>query len=261
MRHSTGRQFTSPAITCSAGGPPAMAIVSESSAAAAASAENYLVIGLGTGSTTYTALRVPGVKSVDTVELNRAVVPAARYFVGDSLDKDRRSHVVIDDARVYVATTDKKYDVIVSEPSYPLSPFSAQLFTTEFFNLERQRLKPGGVAVQWLPVYLLDQPDVAMMVKTFASAFPNTHVWSTRSETGQLIDLIMVGVNGDAALNPDAITKQVRSTGGESFKFEYEFGPQDLKTALDDASIPMNTDDKPLLEYRTPLRQIEALWR
>ena len=230
-------------------------------AAAAASAENYLVIGLGTGSTTYTALRVPGVKSVDTVELNRAVVPAARYFVGDSLDKDRRSHVVIDDARVYVATTDKKYDVIVSEPSYPLSPFSAQLFTTEFFNLERQRLKPGGVAVQWLPVYLLDQPDVAMMVKTFASAFPNTHVWSTRSETGQLIDLIMVGVNGDAALNPDAITRQVRSTGGESFKFEYEFGPQDLKTALDDASIPMNTDDKPLLEYRTPLRQIEALWR
>lgn len=229
--------------------------------AAEVDARHYFVIGLGTGSTTYTALQVPGVESVDTVELNPAVIPASRYFVDSLLDNDPRSRIHIDDARVYLGSVETTYDVIVSEPSYPLSPFSAQLFTREFFELERTRLGEGGVAVQWLPAYLLETEDAQMMIKTFASVFPQTQVWSTFVGDNMTVDLILVGVNGEAEVDPEAVAQEIRASGGESFNFTYELSPNEVKAITENATIPVNTDDRPLLEYRTPLRQIAALWK
>lgn len=223
-------------------------------------AQDYLVIGLGTGSTTYTALQVPGVRSVDTVELNPAVIPASRFFVDDLLDRDDRSSIHVSDARVFLAAGSKTYDAIVSEPSYPLSPYSAQLFTEEFFELQRSRLNDGGVAVQWLPVYLFDSTDIAMMTRTFTSVFPETHVWSTYSEN-RPVDVILVGVKGESDVDPAAVETAIRQSVGDVFDFAYELDPDGVQAILKDASIPMNTDDRPLLEYRTPLRQIDALWR
>lgn len=230
-------------------------------AAAAASPKRYLVIGLGTGSTTYTALNMQGVESVDTVEINPAVTGATRYFVGDGVTSDKRSRIEIADARTFLASTDRAYDVIVSEPSYPLSPFSAQLFTKEFFEIQRRHLSKGGVAVQWLPAYLLSQDDVRLMMKTFATVYPNSYGWTTGLENGSMVDIILVGVNGDEPLEPAEIEKKVKAAGGDPFVFSYQIGPTDMERAMSDATTPVNTDDRPVLEYATPLRQIEALWR
>jgi spermidine synthase len=84
------------------------------------------------------------------VEIEPAVVQASSFFTGLSGDvlRDPRVHLVIADGRNFLRTTPERYDVIVSEPSNPWIGGIASLFTVEFFETARQRLRPGGLMVQ-----------------------------------------------------------------------------------------------------------------
>ena len=72
---------------------------------------------------------------------NRGVLkkPAVRLLIGDG-----RSHLRL---------SDRQYDVIVSEPSNPWMAGVAALFTREFFEAARARLRSGGVFCQWAHTY------------------------------------------------------------------------------------------------------------
>ncbi len=59
--------------------------------------------------------------------------------------RDPRSHIVIDDAKSYFARSDRRYDLIVSEPSNPWVSGVASLYTREFYQRIRGQLNPGGV--------------------------------------------------------------------------------------------------------------------
>lgn len=227
--------------------------------AVAPQTETYLVVGLGTGSTSVTALSAPGVRRVDTVEINPAVVEAARLFTSGELEADNRSRVIVSDARTYLATTDTIYDAIVSEPSYPLSSYSAELFTREFFELARGRLSPGGIYVQWLPAYLLEPKDLWMMEKTFASVYPNATVWYTEGESGP-VDFMLVGVNGNDEADPEKVAEALQREGGDVFEVKYLAGPDDLAKVAADPDIELNTDDRPVFEFRVPANHVKLLW-
>jgi len=208
-----------------------------------------LTIGLGTGYTAQTMLTYP-FKTVDTIEINPSIVTASHYFVGDSLSKDGRSRIHVTDGRNYLAATRQRFDVITSEPSWPLSTHVSHLFTKEFFELERSRLTPGGVCCQWMPQYLLTPEDYQMMYKTFKSAFPNMYVWVNDPQAPGGGDFMFIGINGDAKLDQNAITESARRHGLPTAEF-YPYEPNELEAqALSDPSIPLNTDDRPLLEFR-----------
>jgi spermidine synthase len=139
-----------------------------------------LVIGLGSGVTAGAAARYP-LTRLDVVEIEPAVVEAARFFAqehGDVL-KDPRVRTVIADGRNFLLTTAERYDIIISEPSNPWIGGLATLFSTEFFQLARQRLRPGGTMLQWLQGYNLYPDDLRMVVRTFRTVFPATSIWNT----------------------------------------------------------------------------------
>jgi len=139
---------------------------------------DVLVIGLGSGITAGAVARHP-VGRLDIVEIEPAVVQASSFFVRENGNVlgDRRTRLIVADARNFLLTTPGRYDVITSEPSNPWIGGVASLFSVEFFELARQRLRSGGLMVQWLHGYGLAPEDFAMIVATFRSVFPSTSVW------------------------------------------------------------------------------------
>ena len=95
---------------------------------------------------------------------------------GDVL-KRPRGQTVIADGRNFLLTTSQSYDVIISEPSNPWIGGLASLLSVEFFQLARQRLRPGGIMVQWLQGHSLHPDDLRMIVKTFRTVFPAS-IWN-----------------------------------------------------------------------------------
>ncbi len=105
-------------------------------------AKRVLVLGMGGGAITKRWWRDYPDMTIDSVEIDPVVVDvASRYF---GLPEDARLGVFTTDARRYVQTTDKTYDVVIVDAYYADSlPF--HLTTSEFLSEVKSRMAPDGV--------------------------------------------------------------------------------------------------------------------
>jgi len=142
------------------------------------------VIGHGSGMTTAAVLAHPGVRQVDTIEIEPAMVAGAAFFrpVVDATYTDPRSHVVFDDARSYLARTGKQYDVIVSEPSNPWVSGVASLFTSEFYRHMRSSLRPNGLLVQWIHMYESNGRALGSIVHALGDVFGDFEIYGSSGD-------------------------------------------------------------------------------
>jgi spermidine synthase len=157
------------------------------------------VIGFGSGVTVGSALQFP-VGSVDVVELERSIVDASRFFADVNhleytLDRFPfvemdRLRILNDDGRNYLASTPKKYDVIMSEPSNPWITGVSDLFTTDHFRIAKQALRPGGIYCQWVQLYELSPRNIKSIYRTFASQFRHVLVFAAEDLSS---DTVMLG--------------------------------------------------------------------
>lgn len=206
--------------------------------------KSFLTIGLGAGVTMHAAKQ--HVKDVYLVEINRGVLEAIDKFGPPGLLNNVQ--VAVNDARNFLLLTDKKFDVISSEPSYPTESSVGNLFTKEFYQLAASRLNPGGIYCQWLPYYQLSDDDVSMMVKTFGSVFDHVYVWVVKHS----LDLLLVGSNAPFKFSTEEIMQRVSTLNTSSFPliFVLSKDPEQVKEFMQNAhDIPFNTDDRPLLEF------------
>jgi hypothetical protein len=100
---------------------------------------------------------------------------------------DPRSHIVFDDAKAFFSTYNRKYDIIVSEPSNPWVSGVSSLFTSEFYRLIRRHLNSDGVLVQWFQMYEIDASLIASVMCALGENFPDYAVYAA---TGS--DLLIV---------------------------------------------------------------------
>jgi len=160
-------------------------------------------IGMGSALTTHTLLADPNIETVDTVEIEAAMIKAAQGF-GDSVVRtftDPRSHIHIEDAKTYFTSQQKSYDLIISEPSNPWVSGVAGLFSQEFYQLIGRYLHEEGLFVQWLQLYELDIQLVASVIKALSPQFADYVIYYTR-ETDILI---IAQKNGTIAQPSNAI--------------------------------------------------------
>jgi spermidine synthase len=138
-----------------------------------------LVIGLGSGVTADAVLGSGELQQVDIVELSPEVVEASAYFTRENHDvlKNPRARLLVADGRSQLQLAAREYDVIVSEPSNPWMAGVAALFTSEFFEAVRARLRTGGVFCQWAHTYEISEADLRSIVRTFGSVFPEGTMW------------------------------------------------------------------------------------
>ena len=100
-----------------------------------------LVLGNAGGSTARALAALYPRMSIDGVEIDPAVTEAARRYL--DLGRIPRLRVVTADARAYLRSTDKRYDLIAIDVyRQPYIPF--QVTTREFFSEVRSHLTPGG---------------------------------------------------------------------------------------------------------------------
>jgi spermidine synthase len=226
----------------------------------AAEQNRVMVIGLGSGVTLGSVLRHP-VKRVECVELEDAVVKACRFFHnynGYPL-YDKRVDLVVNDARNHLLVTDKKYDVIISEPSNPWIAGAASLFTSEFFNLASSKLQPNGIFCQWIQLYELQADEFQAILRSFTAAFPSVHIFRVD------MDAMLVGSTGanpiqldrlQARLIPNvkADLERIDCRSAADLLANYWIGGQELRDFLKPG--PRNTDDNMLIEFAAPLRML-----
>ena len=107
--------------------------------------KRVLIIGGGDGGSAREALRHPGVEHVDMVEIDEAVVRAARQFLPDVGDFDNpKLNVHFEDGIAFVNAVTEPYDVIIIDGSDPVGP-AIDLFSDSFYQSCYQALSANGV--------------------------------------------------------------------------------------------------------------------
>lgn len=143
-------------------------------------ARHVAVIGIGTGITTHTLLGSRQLETVDTIEIEPAMVEASRGFAprNAAAFNDRRSRIHIDDAKTFFSTYNRRYDVIISEPSNPWVSGVSSLFSVEFYRTARRHLAPEGIIVQWLQLYEFDTALLASVMRALGEVFPDYVIYA-----------------------------------------------------------------------------------
>lgn len=117
-----------------------------------------LILGGGDGLAAREVLRYPGVRRVDIVELDPAVVELARSDpalseLNEQAYRDPRVRVANEDAFRWLRSPPRTYDVVISDLPDPGITASTKLYSQEFYGLACRALAAGGrLAVHAGPV-------------------------------------------------------------------------------------------------------------
>jgi spermidine synthase len=221
--------------------------------------KRVLVIGLGSGATVGAVAQYP-VEAIDVIEIEPAVVEASRFFAAENRNvlADPRVRMIVADGRNFLLNARQPYDVIISEPSNPWIRGLATLFTREFFQLAKSRLKPDGLMLQWIQGYGIAPEDFRTVVRTFRTAFPESQLWTT---TGG--DNFLAGSRQVRPLSLRRLQERFAASTPlrEDFRLAGFSEPLGLLAdhVLDAEQLarfagagPLNTDDTLSLEFSTP---------
>jgi SAM-dependent methyltransferase len=209
--------------------------------------ENVLVLGAGSGTDVAAALK-HGAKHVDAVEIDPVIVRLGRQHHPDRPYSDPRVTVVTDDARHFLRTTTRKYDLVVfalidsltMQSSFSGVRLESYMFTEESFRAVRDRLAPDGLLVVYN--YFREPWLVDRLANIAASAFgqePRVHVHEARAYLG----VLMAG-GRLATLESDPVIPDRVAAYGQSH------APSPARQHTRDAGVEASSDDWPFLYLR-----------
>jgi spermidine synthase len=222
-------------------------------------------VGIGTGISMSAALDHP-IDRLVGVEILPGVLDALPYFSAQNGDMlhDPRVRIAVGDGRVWLKSTDQRFDVIISDLFVPWHAGTGSLYSVEHFRAGRDRLNPGGLFCQWLPLYQMSERELGSIAATFAAVFPHVSVWrGDFSTTAPILGLV-------GSLEPLVLDEQ--RLGDRLARLADRMKPEDniLRTvsdlmllyAGDLASLrdwlgrfPVNTEDYPVIEFMAPVSQ------
>ena len=219
------------------------------------------VIGYGSGVTIGAVTQFP-IGHADVIELEPAVVEAGdRFFaeVNHTPSRNPAVNVVIGDGRNFMTQSERRYDVIVSEPSNPWITGVSNLFTIDYWQLANSRLADDGVFCQWAQLYELSQPNIKTLLKSFSHVFPHTYVFAAEHLSS---DVILVASRRPLPLDYARLARNftvpaLRAELQRAAVSRPEDILADLLLAPDElpaftAGALLNTDDNARIEFAAP---------
>jgi spermidine synthase len=229
--------------------------------------ERALVIGLGTG-VTLASLAAHGFREVDCAEIAGPVVEAARtQFAGVNGGFVDRPHVRLlpEDGRSVLAESPERYDVVSVEITSIWFAGVGNVYSREFYQLVRSRLREGGVLLQWFPIHHLSPRNLYVVVNTVRSVFPHVSVWTHRHQafvlattSPQAVDL--AALRADQA-RPELVPYLRELDSGSPLELLSDLVVTDrdvdgfleamARLLQSDRSL-VSTDSWPTIEYETP---------
>jgi len=137
-----------------------------------AKVNNLLMLGSAAGTASQLFSRVYNAKPVDNVELDPEIVKLGRQYFHLP---DGNVHNIVQDARVYLRTTDQKYTIVgIDAYRQPYIPF--HLTTREFFQETQAHLDPNGVVMINAGRTSRDFRLVDAIATTMRSVYPHVYI-------------------------------------------------------------------------------------
>jgi spermidine synthase len=223
----------------------------------AKSHSDVAVIGYGTGITTGSVLKYPGVERLDVLELEKQVLAASKYFSvknGRPLQNDK-TRVHEEDGRIFLTYSNKKYDVITSDPISPWVAGAASLYSEDFYLKIKDRLNEGGVFCQWLQMGDYASQTYRGVVATIEKSFEHVAIFNFGHDS-----MILASQNplvlpwqslNDLFLHPP-IAEELASNG-INFPMEiinFLIAGTDQVSSYVSSTNNINNDDSVWLEYQ-----------
>ncbi|HVS04140.1 MAG TPA: fused MFS/spermidine synthase [Thermoanaerobaculia bacterium] len=227
----------------------------------AGDARSVAHIGFGSGGTAWAVSRHP-VAEVLIVEISPAVLAASDFYfphINHGVLSDPRVRVEINDGRNFLLATGERFDALLSDSIHPRYAGNGSLYSREYFQLVRRRLRPGGVASMWLPMYSLTPENYGMILQAFREVFPEMAVWYEPSAlnpftivSGRLAPGPWDGAALAAAFADPQVAAELADLGirrpGDLLPLLLGTGAT-LAPWLDD--LPAHRDDLPAVEYES----------
>ena len=224
--------------------------------------ERALVVGLGSGVTLGSALNHPGL-ALDVVEVSQAVCDASRYFdeaSGAPLESPRVRLLVDDIRSALLAQPEARWDVIISEPSNPWVAGNAGLFSVDYFEHLSRHLEGGGLVAQWVQRYETDDASLTMVIRSVAEVFEHVEIWQLYPT-----DLLVIGAHQPPSVDLGALTERLAAPQlaqdlsriglpGVHGLLSLQAMTASGVAALLEAPGPVNTNERPRLEFEGPRR-------
>jgi hypothetical protein len=222
-------------------------------------ARTAAIVGLGSGLTTHTLLGADTLERVDTIEIEAAVLDAARGF-GPSVERvwsDPRSRLHVEDAKAFLSSRGRRYDLILSEPSNPWVSGVASLFSEEFYRYATRHLEEDGLLVQWLQLYEINVDLLASVFKALSASFDDYTVFSADNA-----NVVVAATNGgnldrlDPTLfDPPRLRRDLARVGLkriEDLELRRIGSRRLLHPVFAASGAPANSDYFPYLSLRAP---------
>ena len=238
--------------------------------------KSIVFLGMGTGITAGGALDPQfDVQRIVVCELSPHVIEAAEtYIAGDpkfdftsGLFEDERATILAEDGRHYLMATRQQFDMINGDLFVPYRAGIGSLYSKEHFQNAKDRLTLGGVFVQWLPLYQLTEYEFHVIARTMLEVFDQVSLWRLHHQPGD-DTVALIGHRGDAPLpatDQDSRAIMYQALAGKTPADAMRLSlPLDSQTVLffycgnvtRCASLfegyPVNTDDRPVIEYMAP---------
>jgi spermidine synthase len=228
--------------------------------------DDALVIGLGTGQTGH-IIHSLGFGKVDIAEIAPGMVAAAgREFahLNHNVLDQPNVELFLEDGRNLLLLRDKSYDLITMEVASVWWAGTTNLYSREFYEVARRRLREGGVFQQWIQIHHIGTTELVSAILTLRSAFPNVSFWVIGDQG------VLVATPGPQQIQPAFLARAVERApqlGWAGFSDEELgrqlalltskrlLGPRDvdrLADAIGMSDVLINTDRNRYLEYATP---------
>lgn len=219
--------------------------------------ESTLVICFGMGTTFRSALSHGGRATV--VEIVPEVADSFELFHADAatIRANPKGRIVVGDGRHFLKATPERFDVITIDPPPPIDGEGVNhLYSQDFAALARSRLKPGGVVSHWVPfpgtmAGVDDMITMKMLLESFASAFPYTHVLVGYNKIGVHI----IGSDAPIEVDGELMAERFRQRPAAVADLtEYDaVTPEAFLSgkplAVEQPLDLVVTDDRPMLEF------------
>ena len=214
-----------------------------------------MVIGFGLGYTVESLIQ-PEIDSVDVAEISAGVIKSGHLMNkwNNNVIDHPKVHMHLEDGRGYLMRTPAVYDIITSNAIHPR--LSNNIYTKDFYELCRHKLKVGGIMCQWATPNWITEKEFKAQIKAFTEVFPFCQLWYLNEYS-----TILVGSNEPIRIDYDLVSKRFRNpkviddlkniqmTEPYMFTSQYSMDKTALITYCADA--PANTDNYPVVEFST----------
>lgn len=178
--------------------------------------ERMLILGAGDGLLLKELRRYPEIKEIIMVELDDKILQWASENTiisnlndGSLTNVPANAKILIQDGVSYLRNNSQKFDLILVDFPFPNGQELAKLYSFEFYNLVKKSLKPDGLTVIDLPLYLDESGELSHESRTI------------------LKTMDAAGFKNRLLMGPNASFVALK-TGGEKLRFNYETLRSDL---------------------------------